>query len=334
MAHEVESMFSVRETPWHKLGAILDNPPTSAEAIHDAGLAWEVAREPLFLADGRTVERFANVRATDRAILGTVGPDYTLLQNAEAFSWFDPILESGEATLETAGSLRGGCVVWVLARIGDPLVIVPKADDVVEKYVLLSNSHDGTKAVRVGYTPTRVVCANTLAIAHGDTGSALLRVRHTAGMKSTLDAVRNTMAVAHARFEATAEQYRALAARQVNPSDLAKYVAHVFEAPPPKEDLLSFAKRAAGEAKESRSESYARERSERVEALFVGGKGNAAPGVRGTWWAAYNAVTEYLGNDRPRGGTAESRLESLALGGSAAATSTRALGRAVDLATA
>lgn len=333
MSHEVETMFSVAKTPWHRLGTILTAPPTTAEAIVAAGLDWEVDRQPLFLADGRQVEeRFANVRRSDGSILGTVGADYTLLQNAKAFAWFDPLLGSREVTLETAGSLRGGAVVWVLARIGDPLQIVKQADDVVERYVLLSNSHDGSKAVRVGYTPTRVVCANTLAIAHGDTGSALLRVRHTKGVHGTLDLIRDTMAVANARFEATAEQYRALAARQVNARDLAAYIGQVFEAPVvDRSDLVGMAR---GMAKESRSEAFNRERAERVEAYFVGGKGNAAPGVRGTWWAAYNAITEYLGNERPRGGTEESRIESLALGGPAAAKSSRALSLALDLATA
>lgn len=330
MAHAVESMFSVVETPWHKLGRILDKPPTTREAIIAAGLDWRVEKRPLFLADGRAVEAFATVRDSDGRILGDhVGPGYTVLQNAEAFAWFDPFVTSGQATLETAGSLRDGSVVWALARLSrEASVIVPKADDKVEKFVLLSNSHDGTLAVRVGFAPVRVVCANTLAMAHDGGASALLRIKHTTNMAGALDAIRDCMNVANARFEATAEQFRALALRDVSSRDLARYVAIVFDAPEPKvTDLVAFARRAA---KETRTESYARVRLETVEKLFRYGKGNDRPGVRGTWWAAYNAVTEYLQYERPRS-TAESRIDSLAFG-SAATTSRKALATALEIA--
>ena len=330
MAHHVESMFSVLETPWHKLGRILDKPPTTAEAIVCAGLDWKVAKRPLFLGDGRAVEAYATVRDSDGSILGShVGPGYTVLQNAEAFAWLDPFIASGQATIETAGSLRCGSVVWALAKLaGEPTVIVSRADDRIEKYLLLSNSHDGTQAVRVGFSPIRVVCANTLAMAHEGGASSLLRVKHTSSMVATLDAVRDCMNVANASFEATAKQYRALAVRDVSVSDLAKYVAIVFDAPEPKvTDLVAFAR---GAAKASRGENYARVRQETVERLFSYGKGNNLPGVRGTWWAAYNAVTEYLQYERPRS-TPESRIDSLAFG-SAATTSRKALATALRMA--
>jgi phage/plasmid-like protein (TIGR03299 family) len=282
------------------------------------------------MGDGRQVAAYATVRATDGAVLGDhVGPGFTVLQNSDAFAWFDPFLSSGEITLETAGSLRGGSVVWALARLTrGASVIVPKADDKVEKFLLLSNSHDGSQAVRVGFSPIRVVCANTLAMAHADGASALLRVKHTSGLAASLDAIRDCVNVADRKFEASAEQYRFLATREINAADLARYVAQVFDAPAPKVvDLVAFAR---GVAKESRTDRYARERSEMVEKLFRHGKGNALPGVRGTWWAAYNGITEYLQSERPRS-TAETRIDSLAFGASAI-TSRKALALAVEMA--
>ncbi len=337
MAHLVENMFSVVETPWHGLGVILDKPPTTEEAIVAAGLAWEVEKRPLFLADGRGVAAFATVRASDDRILGHhVGKAYTLLQNSQAFAWFDPFLASGEATLETAGSLREGSVVWALARLGRAdSIIVPRSDDRVAKYLLLSNSHDGTTAVRVGFSPVRVVCANTLAMAVNGGESQLLRLKHTASLAGTLDMVRDTVNTANAKFEATAEGYRALASRQVNAKDLAKYVSQAFEAPivTPRAPAapLSWSDRLlpkAKEQKESRTEANARARQEAIEELFVHGRGNDLAGVKGTWWGAYNAVTEYLQHERPRS-TGETRADSLAFG-AAAVTSRKALGLALE----
>lgn len=331
MAHEVETMFSVVETPWHGLGKILDRPPTTKEAIIAAGLDWSVEKRPLFLGDGRGVDAFATVRTSDNRILGHhVGPSYTVLQNAAAFAWFDPFVESGQATLETAGALRNGAVVWALARLGRAdSIIVPKSDDRVAKFLLLSNSHDGTLAVRVGFTPTRVVCANTLAMAHDAGASQLLRLKHTSSLAGALEVIRDTIDVANQRFEATAEQYRSIASKQVNAKDLARYVSRVFDAP--EVDTL-IPSRFLGKRKESRTEAYARQRHETIEKLFRYGKGNDRPGTLGTWWAAYNGVTEYLQYERPRS-TAESRIDSLAFG-SAAATSRKALGLALDMAAA
>ena len=330
MAHEVESMMYAGETPWHKLGTPVSGSITCAQAIVKSGLDWEVESVPLYLDKGNgecdeklSIEARAHTRNVGgkRTVLGVVGPKTVILQNPEAFAWFDPFVRSGEATLETAGSLREGRVVWILARItGDPLVIVPRANDTVERYILLSNAHDGTRAVSVGFSPIRVVCANTLAMADAAATSSLLKVRHTKGMHDTLEAVREVMNVAKSAFEATAEQYRYLASRDIDAKGLDAYVRRVFDESPPAEvtaETVRWEKygMSRGKTKESRSEAYNRERREAIVRLFERGRGNAAPGVRGTYWAAYNGITEYLGNDRPRGGTLESRTESLSMGG-------------------
>src|SRR5262249_5257411 len=162
MPHAVETMFSVRETPWHKLGRVVREAPSAADAIRLAGLDWPVALQRLRLSDGRTVNRWAVVRATDGAVVGdAVGPQWTPLQNREAVTWFDPFIQAKQAHFETAGSLCEGRRVWILAELNrKPVEVVP--GDAVRKFLLLSNSHDGSLAVRVGFTPVRVVCANTL----------------------------------------------------------------------------------------------------------------------------------------------------------------------------
>lgn len=232
MSHEVENMMSVVETPWHGLGKILPKTPTVQEAIVAAGLDWGVRLQPLHMKyDGveMSVEgHYATVRDTDRRVLGVVGPTYKPLQNKVAFDWFQPWLDSGKVAIETAGSLRGGRHVWVLARVLGVAAEVRPGDTVLQ-YILLSNGHDGTLALRNGFTGVRVVCANTMAAAHGDKASKLLKIRHTKKAGEALERVREIMNLAQAEFAGTMDQYRALARCGVTKDTLREYVQRVFQ---------------------------------------------------------------------------------------------------------
>ncbi len=302
MAHELEvnsvtgaaSMFYVGQTPWHGLGTKLEKAPTSAEAIVAAGLDWAVESVAMMTTDGQEVPGQAIRRVTDKSILGVVGTSYTPLQNTDAFKFFDPFLAAGEAELHTAGSLKEGKRVWILAKLNrEPCVIVPKSDDRVEKFVLLSNSHDGITSVRVGFTPIRVVCANTLALAHSDKASKLIRVRHSANVKANLTALTDIMNTANAQFEATAEQFRLLASRGIDYADLKEYVQRVFPA-------------AKIETKGERKCQILAH----IENLYEGGRG--ASEIEDSMWKAYNAVNEYFGY--VRGHNADNRIDTLWFG--------------------
>lgn len=356
MAHEImdtDRMMYVGEVPWHGIGKKIEGRPTSEEAIKASGLDWEVGLKPLFAADDVTdnglygpspfgklqlVSHRATFRKTDGRILGVVGPSWTPLQNREAFSFFDPFIASGQAMYETAGSLRNGQRVWVLAELsGDPIVIVPSANDVVKQYLLLSNSHDGSLAIRVGYTPVRVVCANTLAMAHGSDASKLIKIRHHGSVPEALKKVQEVMNVVQKTFEATADQYRALAAHGCDEATLKKYVNLVFAPRRVKEaSKVRLAASIAGDgtltigeaeslsAEELRSNVYPK-----IADLFETGRGNALPGVRGTLWGAYNAINEYIVHER--GDDAAMRLDS-AWFGQGAVQNSRALKVGVELA--
>jgi len=298
---EVERMFSLKEVPWHGNATILESPPTTEEAIRCAGLDWEVVLVKLGgELDGvplTDVGSWATVRKSDRRVLGTVGPTYRPLQNVDAFKFFQPALDAGEAYLETAGSLRGGRRVWVLARIKqDPVEIVP--GDAVLNYILLSNGHDGSMAVRTGFSSIRVVCANTLAAAHEAGASKLLRVRHTENAAETLQKVREIMDLGRREFVASTEKMRLLARKGVNTEDLKEYVRKVFA---PKVTMLD------QEEQENKCERL----MGKIIPLFEKGRGNDLPGVKGTMWGAYNAVSEYLGWERGRD---DIRLDSLWFG--------------------
>lgn len=319
MSHEVEQMFYAGELPWHGLGNKIEDADLYDihGGIRKAGLNWTVNLKPLIIQEERFTEddmpvryvttrkvetRYATVRSDNNLILGTVGPRYTPLQNEVAFDWFAPFLESKAAALHTAGSLDEGRKVWVLAKLAlDNAPIVPNDD--IAKFILLSNSHDGTLAVRVGFTPIRVVCANTLRMAHCDESksSKLIRIRHHKDVKKTLEEVRKVMDLANQEFEATAEQYRFLASRPINALDLQKYVKIVLKVKEEKDKPLP-----------TRTLNTIAE----IVKNFEAGIGSNIPGVRGTYWGAYNAFTEYL--NYKRGHQADTRMDSLWFGQSAA----------------
>lgn len=329
MSSEVENMMYVNEVPWHGLGKKLQAPPTTREAIVMAGLDWKVNLRPIWTTPSEDMEdgflqldHYATVRSDNHKVLGVVGPTYKPLQNEDAFSFFDPFIENGVATLETAGSLREGKRVWILAKVqGDPMEIVK--GDAIERFILLSNGHDGSLAIRCGFTPVRVVCANTLGMAHGDKGSKLLRVRHTDKAKSTLEIIQQTMKVVNAEFEATAEQFKTLAKRQVNLDDIKSYVRLVF-----KPQIVQTIEDANIQLTDKEKDGRADKLLNKIIPLFEHGRGNDMPGVAGTLWGAYNAVTEFTTWERGR--TTDTRLDSLWFGDSAQ-VNTRALSVAMKM---
>jgi phage/plasmid-like protein (TIGR03299 family) len=313
MAHELEikkdgraAMFSVKETPWHNLGHVVMDAPSLEDVLKLAGLDWTVSLRNLFLSDGKgnytMVEKKAIVRDTDNQVYGYVtGQKYEPLQNAKALEFFRKFEESGLVKFETAGSLRMGQKIWILARIVDKSptgeIEIAKGDT-VRKYLMLSNAHDGLTGIRVGFTPIRVVCANTLAIAHSDKESKLLRILHNRKTADTLKAVQEVVSLASQSFEATAEQYRSLVRKQVNKNDVARYVTQVFY---------------NGAQAESDREKIARERlNDDITRIFETGYGNTNPAVAGTAYALYNAATQYLSYDKGR--NQETRLDSLWFG--------------------
>ena len=192
MAANVETMFSVREKPWHGLGRIIESAPTSEDAIRLAGLDWRVENKEIFLADGTKIpDAFANVRSSDNKPLGIVGTRYQIVQNADAFAFTDALLGEG-VKYETAGSLCGGKVVWMLAKLPNKYEIL---GDEVTPYVVFTNTHDGSGAVKVAMVSTRVVCMNTLNVAL-KSAKRTWTARHTGNINNKLDEALETLKLA------------------------------------------------------------------------------------------------------------------------------------------
>ena len=300
MSHEVEQMFSVKERPWHGLGTVLPEAPSIAEGIKLAGLDWDVTLRPIISNDEDQINLDTHkmvVREDNKQPLGIVGGGYQVLQNKEAFNFFEPFLENDMATLETAGSLFNGKKVFVLAKIKSDNMEIDKNDE-VEKYILLSNAHDGTQALRIGFVPIRVVCNNTLSMAINNDNSKLIRLTHKGNIVQTLSELRETMDLVNKQFLATEEQFKELTKKNINKNDLQNYVNQVFSVKKLENVIKDY------EEKE-KIETGRKRLLARVEEIF-----DLEP-VHNAW-TMYNSVNYYLNHER--GKVLENRYDSMWFG--------------------
>lgn len=212
MAAEVESMFYVREVPWHGLGTKVAEALSSVDALATAGLDWEVVQKELFTKDGILVKnQYANVRESDQTVLGVVSERYRIIQNREAFAFTDELLGKG-VRYETAGSLREGRRTWILARLPKTLQI---QGDKIMPYLVFSNAHDGSSAVKVAMTPVRVVCNNTLNYAL-QTADRTWSTKHTGNIEAKLEDAKMTLFMAEDYLNELKKENMKLSKRKVS----------------------------------------------------------------------------------------------------------------------
>ena len=158
----VESMFYVRTAPWHGLGICVQEALSSEEALDKSSLDWSVIQRPIMTSNYKPIPGYkANIRQTDDRVLGVVTDRYKVVQNSEAFAFTDALLGEG-VKYETAGSLNEGKKIWLLAKLPDKYFL---EGEEIEPYLVFSNTHDGSGAIKVCMTPIRVVCQNTLNLA-------------------------------------------------------------------------------------------------------------------------------------------------------------------------
>jgi len=192
MSANVETMFYVREKPWHGLGTRVEEAPASKDALVYAGLDWEVLQKEVYTEDGIAIPGYrVNVRSTDNAALGIVSDRYKVVQNEDAFQFTDDLLGEG-VVYETAGALQGGRKVWMLARMPHRYII---AGDEIAPYLVVMNSHDGSSGIKVAMTPIRVVCQNTLNLAL-NSAKRMWTTKHTENVMSRVHEARETLLLA------------------------------------------------------------------------------------------------------------------------------------------
>ncbi len=321
MSANFEAGVTYGSRSWHgeeTNRAATDDRRFSVEETISEGLDWYVTKRPLAIAGsegdlaGTAAPGCYGVFRTDTwQCLGGVGEDYRELQNREIFAQFQPFLDARALEFTSCGSLDGGRRVYVQARLA-----VDAADigggDIVEPMLLIASSHDGSLATRVGFTPQRVVCQNTLAAAiSGRNGRELLKIRHTRGQHDKLAGVMATVDAARMQWADTADTYRRLALARVSVDAVRDYACAVLDIDP----AQRYVKGRKGAA------------LDRVMRLARYGRGQS-PGEL-TAWAAYNGVTEWTSHYRQS--KAEARQKSVWFGASEA-TNRKALELAVQLA--
>lgn len=286
MSANVETMMYVREKPWHGLGTRVEEAPTSVDALRLAGLDWTVERHDVHLPTGAIIPNYkANVRSNDGSVPGVVSDQYKIVQNADAFAFTDALI-GGETPVryDTAGSLRGGRKIWLLAKLPDTEIV----GDKTEPYLCFSNTHDGSGAIRVCMTPVRVVCNNTLNIALNGAKRSW-SVRHTGDIQAKLHEARMCLDMANKYMDRLGEYADQLANQTVKDEEIAKILDEMF---PVTEDSSDREKKNAEKA-----------RTEYMICYF-------APDIakfKGTAWGALNAMSDMVGHNAPRRQTANYR---------------------------
>ena len=220
MAANVETMFYTREKPWHGLGTMVAEAPNSKDALRIAGLNWKVLQEPVYTENEELIQGYkANVRDTDRKVLGVVTDRYKVIQNEEAFAFTDTLLGEG-VRYETAGSLQEGRRVWMLARLPREFII---GGERISPYMVFSNTHDGSGAVKTALTPIRVVCNNTLNLALR-TAKRSWSMIHTGDISGKIEEAKNTLLLADGYMTALGQEFENLRKIKLSEKQVLDYI--------------------------------------------------------------------------------------------------------------
>ncbi len=345
MAHNINyneqtrrySFFSVKEKAWHGLGQIVKQYPTSEEAIKHAGLDYEVVKSPLFtngseiITDFNHLEMnqntlevpnyFANIRTDNNTVLGVVGKDYHIVQNHEAFNFFDAIVGGDEGILyETAGALGKGERIFITAKLPD-YIRVGNGDDVTEKYIFLTTSHDGSGSITAAFTPIRIVCQNTLNASLRNMTN-VVRIKHTSGAKQRIENAHKIMGLANTLSTQLENIFNNWTKVRVTDQEVKKLIQLALC---PNKETLDLLKKGA---------------HDEISTLFKNTIDDAfnyamlsdtqqMDTTKGTLYGAYNAVTGYFHNVRNYKND-EAKLQSIVLGGTAQIKSQKAFELCTD----
>lgn len=293
-------------TPWNEIATKIEIVDSLADAMREAGIDFHVSiRQGLFENEGgyQDAGDFKYIVRDDIPVaLGTCKKRYSPLQNADAFGFFQDLIDDGVCTIDTVGKFANGRKVWVLAKLTNQYWnIVPH--DKVQMYILFINSHDGEQSVLAGVLPVRVWCANMF---HQLKGQDLIKFSHTGDVVEKANNAKLLIKEQLSVVLPFVNTLKGLAKITVSGVLLDFYFRQLFNCP---------------EGKSTKSDN----KIKRLKELFIHGKGNEDTYVRGTWYAAYNAATEYLSFEAGRG--QESRIRSLWFG-----TNKKVLQKAFDLA--
>lgn len=307
MAHEIEgnyAFFGSNKPAWHGLGTVLKDAPT----IDDA---WKLAypheliecEVKAFIGDqSESIPDKKAIFRDDGKYIATVGIDYGLIQPYKVFDSYRDLIESKKVELEAGGSLRDGKRMWALAKLTNDGTREVLNNDAVNGYLLMHTSFDGSLSHGIKFVATRVVCANTLAVAIGESGS-YIKLKHTSRIEERLDQVMKAVNTASKTFDHSIASYQALAKKKMTYKQMCEYVMNHFVTEEKRESEEKISTKTINTVK------Y-------VIDLLDSQKGlELVPAMKGTAWQAYNAISQYYTHDY--GNNEDNRLNGQWFGQSA-----------------
>lgn len=272
--------------PWHGLGQIVEQAQTSEEAIKLAGLDYDVVKQPVFLQDGTQIpSKFATVRQDTNVPFGVVGRKYEILQNIEAFDFFDSIIGSKEAIFETAGAIGDGERVFITAKLPDYIKVGNGDQDLIEKYLFLTNTHDGSKPVTAAFTPIAIVCENTLNAALSNMSNQIT-LKHTKNVANKVKEAHKLMGIVNLLSKELNEVFNMMAKKPLVDKQLREIIVKTFASP-------------ANLNKLAEESEFSTKFTNVIDAVMQYALEDSTQQIdtrRGTVFGAYNAVTGYLHN--------------------------------------
>jgi len=287
---QIETSATVGKCPWG-IGTEVSNDLSPRQMMEKAGVDWSVEKIPSFVEhNGNQVPTGmeALVRSSDSKVLTQVGGKWEPCQNEQAFNFFNEYCAAGDMEMNSAGSLKDGKIVYALAKVKESFDIL--GGDQVDSYLLFSNPHEYGKSIDIRFTPVRVTCMNTLAMALKGQSANATKVNHRRAFDS--EQVKVTLGLAHEKFDQYKEMAQLLSQKQFNEKTLIAYYNSLFPSQAPADEVREY-KDLAPNAKKA------------YELL------ETQPGAeygRGSWWQAFNSVT-YL-TDHQLGRSADGRMTS------------------------
>ena len=344
MAHQVEQMAYVGDTPWHGLGnQLTQNQPIEVWA-KQAGMDWRIESSDVsYMAQnerGQSMimpyeEQRVLYRSDTHAPLSVVSQRYQEVQPKEILEFYRDLTEQSGFELETAGVLKGGKKFWALARTGQSTAL--KGKDVSNGYILLATACDGTLATTAQFTSIRVVCNNTLAIAlRGQSSSAgVVKVPHST--KFDADKVKQQLGISVRAWEEHMYEMKQLSQRKVTQGEAAAYFDSVFNntslsIADQEDNIIQFYRNVANQASPSvnKTEPNARAMNKVMDMFNGQGRGAELSSAKDTAYGLLCSITEFVDHER-RAMSADHRLDS-AWFGAGAALKQRGLEQALKLA--
>lgn len=317
MAHNINyneetgkhSFFSVQEKAWHGLGQIITDYPSSSEALKFAGLDFEVIKSPNVhrLPNGTEItseNSFFTYRNDNNAILGDkIGADYKVVQNTDAFDFFDSIVQGEGIMYETAGALGKGEKIFITAKLPDYIKV--GSDDLIEKYLFLTTTHDGSASITAAFTPIRIVCQNTLNMALGNC-SNVIRIRHTNNAQDRLKQAHKIMGISNKLSDELNDIFNFWAKIKITDNNVLRLIQEAMA--PNKEVLQNLRIGAIDEL----SAQFTNTCNTAFEYAMSSPTQHTTT-TKGTLFGAYNAVTGYFQNVKEFN-TGEDKLKSIMFG--------------------